>query len=207
VKQLIPLWLIFVGVGLLAGCAGKGETVMLNVQAVPPKQVASAPQPPLKVVVIPFEDLRAEKGWLGTRTHLWGGTTHFNVAGGPIGDVVARVLVDHLRQHGLEASMSAGPPMEQKPDVTIKAQIQDLLANAKSAFGSTEITVRVKVALQAQNAADGSTARLALNGAGVQRVFWFEHKDVQKLLNEVLQESFEKLMADMKFENRTLQVR
>jgi hypothetical protein len=198
---------LFCLVSAVTSCAGKGETVLLNIHAISSKQESSGSERPLTVAVRPLEDLRAEKSGLGTRTHLWGGTTHFNVAGGTIGEVVSRVLIDHLRQHGWNAYLSTGAAVEEKPDVTLKGQIQDLVANAKSGVGSTKITVGVKVALQGQNAADGSTARLALNGAGEQRVFLFEPTDVQRMVNEVLGESFEKLLTDTKVVDRTLQVK
>jgi Holliday junction resolvase len=206
----ITFWtcVVLFSAALLLACAGKGEVVMLDVHARPPAAEQTAAS--LRALVLPFEDVRVEKGWLGSRTHLWGGETYFDVPGGRPGEVVAKVLAEYLREHGWQVTFgiaSSRPSGDTKPDVTVTGQVVDLAANAKSRFGSTRMTVRVNLALQALNAADGSTAHLTVNGARTESEMWFEPALLAAAVNEVLYESLDKLMAETKVENRTLQVR
>jgi hypothetical protein len=194
-------------IALLVGCAGKGDVATMNLHALPTTSNATGieTQPPLKVLIMPFEDHRSVKDGLGRRTHLGGGTTQFDVPGGNAGEVVAKVLTDHLRQLDWQATMATSNG--HTPDVTLMGEILDLTANAKSRFGSTKMTVRAKLAFRIVNAADQSTARFAVNGARTESVVVFDPEQVERLLNEVLRDSFEKLVAEMKVENRTLQLR
>lgn len=197
----------------LAGCAGKGETVMLNLREVP--LAAASVQftgEPGKFLVIPFEDLRPQKNRVGTRTHFWGGATYFDVPGSKPGDLLAHVVAEHLKQKGWRAKVEQigkadGSEPEGPPDITLTGKIQEFSANAKSRFGSTEITVKLQVALQGVNASDHSTTKMTLEGTRTDTVFWFEPEDVQTLVNAVLKEGLEKLFGEMKVEVKTLRLK
>ncbi len=201
-----------VGLVLLAltGCAGKGETVMLDLREIPP--TAASVQftgEPGRFLVVPFEDLRPQKNKVGTRTHFWGGATYFDVPGGKPGDLLAHVVAEHLKQKGWRVSVGkAGEPgADGPPDITVTGQIQEFSANAKSRFGSTEITVKLQVALRGVNESDHSITKMTLEGARTDTVFWFEPEDVQALVNAVLKEGLEKLFGDMKVEVKTLRLK
>jgi cellobiose-specific phosphotransferase system component IIB len=163
-------------------------------------------------LVVPFEDLRPQKNRLGMRTHFWGGVTYFDVSGGKPGDLLAHVVAEYLKQKGWRAkveqigqtgvSESGG-----KPDVRLTGQVQEFSTNAKSRFGSTEITVKLKVMLQGVNASDGSTAKLTLEGTRTSTVIWFEPEDVQALVTATLKEGLEKLFGDVKVEAKSLRLK
>ena len=202
-----------IGLFALTGCAGSGEVVYLEIQAIPPaphsaKQQAGQREE-IKVAVEAFEDQRPEKSHLGVRTHLWGGVTQFNFMGGKAGDVVAQVVADHLKQKGWRVWVRrhGSPAPEGDPDVILTGQIQDFSANAKSRFFSTKLTAMSKLAVLARNAVDGSTTSMNLEGTSTDTVFWFEPKDVQELVNETLKVSLDKLTADTKVEKRALRPR
>ncbi len=57
--------------------------------------------------------------------------------------------------------------------------------------------------------ADGSIVRMTLNGTGSQTVFWFwyEPEDAQRLISEVLSESFGKLVVDTRIEGNLLRLK
>ena len=207
------LLLLMIGFGLPAssGCAGTGEVVTLHIGAIPSQPSSTQPQEELKVLITTFEDERAEKRWVGVRTHVGGGRTYFTVANNQPGEVIAQVLSDYLKQKGWKTWVSrAGGPVVANPagglDVIVSGEVLEFSANAKSKFGSTDITVKTKVAIQAQNPNDGSTARMTLNGSRSQSVFWFNHEDVEDTVNLMLKESVERLLADAKVQNRLLQV-
>ena len=90
---------IAVGLALLWGCAGTGEMVSLNVQPQQPFVQSGQPEP-LKIVIEPFEDRRADKTKIGQRTHLGGGVTNFNVSGGSPGVTIAEALAEALQARG-----------------------------------------------------------------------------------------------------------
>lgn len=194
---------LVLGLALLAGCAGKGDTVHLDLKPAPQGNVAEAQKASgERVLVKAFEDLRPDKTRLGTRTHLWGGVTHFDVPGGNAGASVARVVGEYLAQKGrqvkiqvVQAARPAGD--EWAPDVTVTGQVEELSANAKSRVGNTLITVKLRVIVYGVNSADGSKVRLSLEGEKARPVFWFDPEDVEALVNELLVESLNKLLSNV----------
>lgn len=187
----------FMGLAAMAGCASK-STVTLNVQAAQDAGSAKKAER-LTVAVTDFEDTRPDKAKVGTRHHLWGGETQFNVPGGNPGDVVEKVMADYLARKGWRAGSG--------PEVTFSGKVLNFSADADSKVFNTEITVKTKVVVQALNNADGSIVRMTLNGDGSQRVFWFDPEDVQNLLSEVLTASMDKLIESTKVENNTIRLK
>jgi hypothetical protein len=79
-----------------------------------------------------------------------------------------------------------------------------LSVQARSRFFSTKMTAKVKVVIQAANASDRSTVRLNLEGAREDAVFWFEPEEVRELVNRVLKENLDRLLADIRVQDRAL---
>jgi hypothetical protein len=154
----------------------------------------------VKVVIEPFEDRRAEKNRVGMRTHLWGGTTYFNVTGDKPGEVYAQALAERLRARGWHdrswdvrvapAGSASGA------DIVITGQILDLAANAKSRMFSTALTASSKVMVSARNKVDGSTTNRSIEGARTDTVFWFNEEDVQELLKGTIKDSIDRYVED-----------
>ena len=201
--QIISL--VFGIVLLLAGCAGTGAVIPLKIQALPSVRSINQNFQDIKVIVEPFEET-SEAGRLGVRTHIGGGETVFAVQGGKLGDVVAQVVADNLKSMGFQVWVKR--PAEQelpaKPDITITGQVQQLSVHARSRFFSTKLTAKVKVVIRAANASDRSTVRLNLEGMRESAVFWFEPDDAQELVNRVFKENLEKLLADVRVQDRAL---
>jgi len=189
----------------LAGCAGTGEVIPLQIHPTMtgPERVAK-PKAAVRVAVGSVEDGRVHKTGLGVRTHLWGGVSYFDVPGGNPADVVARALTEYLTAKGWQVTKQGASDNE--TDVVLSGKILDFSVHAKSRVGFTEITTKTKLALQAKNVADGSTIRMTLNGSGGDDVFWFDPEDAQALVNDVLTDSFGKLVQDTKIENKTLRL-
>lgn len=199
---------IIVGLGLclLAGCAGTGQVVPLQIQTLPSVRSINQNYQDIKVVVEPFEDARSDTSRLGVRTHLGGGETIFVAQGGKIGEMVAHVVADKLTSMGFQVWVKkpAVPEVPDKPDITITGQVQQLSAQARSRFFSTKITAKVNVVIRAANASDHSTVRLNLDGMHEDAVFWFEPQEVQELVNRTLKENLDKVLADISVQNRAL---
>jgi uncharacterized lipoprotein YajG len=200
-KRVVAL----LGLIVLAGCAGAGEVVPLKIQALPSVRSINQNLQDIKVLVEPFEE-SAGIDQLGVRTHLGGGQTTFTAQGGRPGLIMARVVADNLKSMGFQVWVRT--PTEQdlpeKPDITITGQLQHLSAQARSRVFSTKITAKVKAVIQAANASDRSTVRLNLEGTRENTVFWFEPKEVQELVNRLLKENLDKLLADTDVQNRAL---
>jgi YajG family uncharacterized lipoprotein len=190
---------------LLAGCAGTGAVIPLKIQALPSVRSINQNFQNIKVVVVSFEEV-SDAGRLGVRTHLGGGETIFAVQGSKLGDAVAQVVADNLKSMGFQVwvKRSAAQELPAKPDITITGQVQQLSVHARSRFFSTKLTAKVKVVIRAANASDRSTVRLNLEGMRESATFWFEPDDAQELVNRVLKENLDKLLADIRVQDRAL---
>ena len=204
-KRRQMLFMCWVSLIALAGCAGTGEVIPLQIHPIVTKsESVSKPTPTLRVAVGSVEDGRSYKTGLGIRTHLWGGVSYFDVPGGNPADVVAQALTEYLTAKGWQVTKQGA--VNNGADVVLTGKILDLSVHAKSRIGFTEVTTKSKLALQAQNVADGSTIRMTLNGSGGDDIFWFDPEDAQTLVNDVLTDSFGKLVQDTKIENKSLRL-
>jgi hypothetical protein len=201
----MPFATLALGLLLLAGCAGTGEIIPLKIQALPSVRSLNQNFQDIKVVVEPFE-AGTDEARLGVRTHLGGGETVFEVQGGKRGEVVAQVVADNLKSMGFQvwvkkSGVSEVPP---NPDVTVTGQVQHLSVHARSRFFSTKMAARAKVVIQAANASDRSTVRLNLEGTRETTMFWFEPGEVQELVNRMLKENLDRVLADIRVQDRAL---
>ena len=202
-RTLLLCWLSLIA---LAGCAGTGEVIPLQIHPIVTGSERVAKQrAAVRVAVGSVEDGRSHKTGLGVRTHLWGGVSYFDVPGGDPADVVAQALTDYLTTKGWQVTKRGAG--DNGADVVLTGKILEFSVHAKSRVGYTEVTTKTKLALQAQNVADGSTIRMILNGSGGDDIFWFDPEDAQALVNEVLTDSFGKLVQDTMVENKQLRLK
>jgi len=211
VKQRTSFLISLVGLLVFSGCQGTGKMVNFDLEAIPNSlgQQEGAQDNSPDIAVEPFQDDRLDQSRIGTRTHVSGGVTYFNAWNGSIGEGMAHLTVDYLRQKGWNAHIktSESPPAEKKTDVILSGKILALKALAKSRFGSTKIDVRVKIGFEAKNEMDGSTVRMVLGSNGTDTVVSFDPQDVRKLTSEVLKELFGQLFKDLKVQGRTFRLR
>lgn len=188
----------------LIGCAGQVDNTAIKLQTLTQTTPPAKSTGDFTVAIATFDDTTPQQGHLGSRSHLWGGTTYFDLAGGKPGEVVAQLVADYLKKRGwrVEKATSDGPA-----SVTISGKVVALSVNATSSFGSTDITATAKTTVEAVNATDGSKVRMTLTGAGSQGVFWFDPEDAQALLGETISESLSELIANTKVENTSLRLK
>jgi len=203
----VKLLLSIISILAFAGCQGTGQTVNFNPHALssPSPKTATVDGESLTIVVEPFQDARPHQERLGSRTHLWGGITHFNAWNGNISEGMATLALDYLQQHkqwhtsqGTDSSTQTNPTR----DVTLTGTILSLNANAKSGFGFTDITIDMRVRFEAKNTADGSTVRMVLGAKGSDTVAVFSPEDVEQLLNLVAYDLYKQLFQDLAVKNR-----
>lgn len=201
------------GMGLIgvmvvtAGCVGKGDTRYLDVRT-PTTAAPSPEQEPVKIVIEPLEDRRADKTRVGQRTHLWGGETVFNVAGEYPGEVIAQALADRLKNRGwrgrpwkVQVGKSVDVP---DADIVLSGQVTEFSATAKSRVFSTVLNTSIKLSIQARNVKDSSTTIRSVEGGQRSTVFWFAEEDVQELLASTLKDGIDRFIADTMVTERAL---
>lgn len=208
-RKCASLLALSCGVLTLAGCAGKGEVIQLELdvpKATSPVASARGAQG-LTVAVTPFEDVRSERDQLGTRTNFWGTEHPFGLTGDPAEEITAKLIANFLNSKGWKAELVKQSDAQPQADVVLSGKVQDLSVNATGGWFSTDMRATSKVLVEGLNTADGSTVRMALSGSGSQGVFWFEDEDAEILLQSVLAESFQKLITATKVENGLLRLK
>jgi uncharacterized lipoprotein YajG len=194
-------------VTMLAGCRGTGAVRAVDLREKPP-MVQVTDIEPVKIVIEPFDDRRADKSRVGLRTHLWGGTTYFNVPGDRLASVITQRLADRLRTRGWRDRVwdvrvaSAGSVTD--ADIVISGQVADFSASAKSRVLSTVIDTSSRLKVVAKNQVDQSTTIRNIEGGRSRTVFWFSDDDIQEQLAVTLKDGIERLISDTMIEDKAL---
>lgn len=184
---------------VLAGCVSREPVRLLEIRTLPPAIQAAAEQGRLRVAVVPFTDARPAGSRLGSRVPLFGDTTYFNLQGGAVGDVVAEMIAEYLRQEKGWRTWLAKPgvkPPEGGPAVTLSGRVLAFEAQARSWFMVTNIEVRTELEVEAVVEADKEPIRLILEETDSQWTLGFAPRDVESSLNQALLRSFGKLVRD-----------
>lgn len=183
---------------LLAGCSGNGEMVNLRIYDLPSdKEKVGAD---LVVVVESFDDMRADKARLGSRTHMFGGQTYYNFMGGNLGTGGADAFIAFLNSRGFQASKAGSG----SPDVTITAIVNKFTAEAVSTFGNTHIEAHAITEFNITNHVDESKVRLTIGSGGTDDELFFNQKDIEELVNTALQEGFEEFLDNIVIQGKTI---
>jgi hypothetical protein len=162
----------------------------------------------LTIIVEPFQDARPHQQRLGSRTHIWGGVTHFNAWNGNISEGMANLAVKYLQQRQWRVSKSTADQTSASPaDVTLTGTVLSLNANAKSKPGSTDLTVDMRVRFEVKNKVDGSTVRIVLGANGSDSVAFFAPEDLERLINLVAKDLYQQLFEDLIVKNKAIQIR
>ena len=192
---------------MLAGCRGTGEMRYLDLREKPP-MVQVTDIEPVKIAIEPFDDRRTDKSRVGTRTHLWGGTTQFDVLGDRPAGAITQRLADRLRTRGWRDRVwnvrvaPAGSAAD--ADIVISGQVQDFSTTVKSRVFSTVIDTTSRFTIQARNLADRSTTIRTIEGGRSRTVFWFNEDDVREQLAATLKDGLDRLIVDTTIDNKAL---
>ena len=142
------------------------------------------------------------------RTHLWGGTTYFNVPNDRLAEMITQRLADRLKTRGWRDrvwNVRVGPAASvPDADIVINGQVQDFSATVKSRVFSTVIETSSRFNVQAKNQSDNSTTIRRVEGARTRTVFWFSNDDVQEQLSATLRDGIERLLGDTMIEHKAL---
>lgn len=180
----------------LQGCTPSRDFVALEIRKARPvlKRTVSEVER-LKVAVVPFEDRRADTRRIGTHRSWLGTLTAWTVVGDDVGDIVAEVIVDHLRRaFGWEAWI-VRPGILQPDggaDITITGTVLLFEANAAPRFGDTDLAVTTHLHLKATEIVSQRVTSETIEETVTQRVFGFEPRDLEFLINSTLRRQMDR---------------
>jgi len=200
-------WLVCVGIIVLAGCAGKGERIDILIPGgTTSGKIASLPGSGPKIAILPLDDQRPTQAHLGTRSHLWGGESYFDLPNGTVADAGTQALVDYLIRQGWNVSL-ARTTGNDDADITITGSILSLSIDAKSGVMHTNLDAKNTLSFKITNRSDNSVVREHVSGTATDRVFWFDREDAQHLITGLFETNFNKLLGDLKVEGRTIRLK
>jgi hypothetical protein len=191
---------------VVGGCGGPGQTIPLAVKldAAPAPEKVTAP---LRVAVIPFEDVRSDKTKVGRYQHYVESTVDTLVpAGGSAADQVTNFVLEYLKRAGfqvtrLEPGQAVAPG---SADVVLSGQIESYWSEAVTRFARTELAAKNRLVLKVANVGDGSIVRTTVVGEGTLTVVFFDLEDLEKLNSEALGQTLSRFLADVVVADRAL---
>jgi len=191
---------------VVVGCGGPGQTIPLSVNmgAVPAPEKMTAP---LRVAVIPFEDVRSDKAKVGRYQHYVESTVDTLVpAGGSAADQVTNFVLEYLKRAGFQVTR-VQPGQTVAPgsvDVVLSGEIESYWSEAVTRFARTELAAKNRLVLKAANVGDGSIVRTTVVGEGTKTVVFFDLEDLAKLNSEALGQTLARFLADVVVADRAL---
>ena len=191
---------------VVGGCGGPGQTIPLavNLDAAPAPEKVTAP---LRVAVIPFEDVRSDKTKVGRYQHYVESTVDTLVpAGGSAAEQVTNFVLEYLKRAGFQATrLEPGQAVAPgSADVVLTGQIESYWSEAVTRFARTELAAKNRLVLKAANVGDGSIVRTTVVGEGTLTVVFFDLKDLEKLNSEALGQTLSRFLADVVVADRAL---
>ena len=186
-------------------CGGPGQTIPLSVNmgAVPAPEKMTAP---LRVAVIPFEDVRSDKAKVGRYQHYDLTMDTLAPAGGSAADQITNFVVEYLKRAGFPVTR-VQPGQAVAPgsaDVVLSGEIESYWSEAVTRFARTELAAKNRLVLKAANAGDGSIVRTTVGGEGTMTVVFFDLEDLEKLNSEALGQTLARFLADVVVADRAL---
>ena len=202
------VWMVVMGTLALAvaGCVSPGETIPLSVTAAsvpPPEKLRS----PLRVAVVPFEDIRGDKASIGRYQHYIESVVDRLVPPqDSAADQITTFVVDYLKLAGFEATRvpSAEAVAPGSADVVLTGQIEAYWTEAVARFARTELKATNRLVIKLANAADSSKVRATVGGEGTSTVVFFDLADLEQLNSESLGQSLARFLADVTVVNQSL---
>lgn len=194
---------------VLSGCAGKG------IHIVDVRYDASRQSSPFfsgkKAVLIPLEDLRRDRD-IGRWEKLFGDTDRV-ITAKPVYESITLALMEYLKKNGLDVSMtSRGVTAEEfravPPHFVIGGSIEEIKIDAESLTGYTQVKSSIRLKIQFTNVRDGGRFSIIIRGVSEPKtVVLFDQKVFEKTLNEVLSDSFERILASVSLDGDVLKPR
>lgn len=185
----------------LQGCAPSRDFTALEIRNTRPMLKRTVPESEqLKVAVVPFEDRRDDTRGIGTRRDWLGISTTWTVVGDYVGDMIAEVVVDHLKRSFGWQAWIVRPGILQPDggaDITITGTILAFEATVGPAFGDRNLSVTTHIRLNASETVHNRSISEAIEDTVTHRVFWFEPRDLEYLINSTLRKQMDRFRLQL----------
>ena len=189
---------------VVTGCGGPGETIKFSASAgaVPAPEKA---QHALRVAVVPFEDLRADKGTVGRYQHYVETRVDTLVPEpGSAAEQVTAFAADYLTRAGFQVTRVPSGAAAGSADVVLTGQIESYWNEAVGRFLRTELMSKNRLVIRASNSRDSSTVRTSVSGEATRKVFCFCLADLEELNSDALGQSLARLLGSVVASDRGL---
>lgn len=202
---ILPVFILATSI-LTIGCAGSGESIPLSFRS--PAELGKEPTASGPVVAVSaFEDGRSDRTTLGARHTVWGREKAFTFQGDMPGELTAQALASFLKNKGWKAQYVKNQAEAEGADIHISGKILVLSVDAQGAIGGTNVVAKSKVLIQAKNKADGSKITDTVSHSGTYRVFWFEDRDAEEILSDVIEKNFEQFVTSTRIDGNRVAYR
>ncbi|MDP2381486.1 MAG: hypothetical protein Q8N00_01645 [Nitrospirota bacterium] len=209
--RAVPSVICWILLLTLLGCTSSREIIPLEVrQGRPMLKKSLSDGQRFNVAVMPFEDQRADSSRIGIRRDWRGDETTFTIEGGRLGDILAEMFVDYLKQREGWNVWIVKPgivPPDGGPDVTLSGMVVAFSADAEPGFGVTDMTVTARFLITGQHPVDQRSAVVMVDAIESSWAFGFEPRDLEALLNATLRKDLEQFMSQVVVEGRRLRLK
>ncbi len=183
----------------LASCHGNTLTLRLpNMEVAPARQ-----ESPLTIAVAPFQDKRPASEYVGVYIHETDNKEYFSMRDTSLSQAVTRSFIHFMNQSGFSA---AGATNMKSADIRIEADIIQFSANVTDLNRalSSLLAVDATMAFTIHNVADGSATRVTIGTSETSEEIFFNHHDMETLINSALKAGFTKVTRAVKVKGQTL---
>ncbi len=174
----------------LAGCHGNIATIYLPEMAMEPAMGESRPV----VAVAAFRDQRIETERLGIHISRMGSPESIRMPDDNLGHSVTQRFIHFLNHRGFAAAADTDT---KSPNIRVKANIIEFKADVIDRILYSSLEVSATITFVIQNVDDGSTIRATIESGEISNEIFFNHHEVEDLINAMLKEGFMKLLLMM----------
>jgi len=203
------LWMVvgatFALMMVACGTPGKSLPMGASTQLIPaPAKLVSEP---VRVAVVTFEDVRADKTAIGRWQHYVESQVDRMVPlEGTAAEQISGFVANYLRLAGFQVTKV--PSREQvssgSADVVLTGRVETYWNEAVAKLGRTELISKNRLVITLVNLADNSTVSSTLTGEQTSTVVTFDLGDLEKLNSNALAQSMARFLGDLRVSERSL---
>lgn len=155
----------------------------------------------IRVAVIPFEDGRADKRIIGTRTRILGKVDEFEARPAPVTAAVTQAVVSALKIRGFQTEiLPKGTDPEgikqSPPHIVLSGRIEEFRADARSKPGFTDIKTLVRLRVKINKVDEQEKFTINVQSQSEPRVFLFNPSIMRNAINETLADAINRLIEN-----------
>ena len=199
-KFIVVLSLVILAL-IPAGCTPP-VTYVVDVEYTPElKEGVPAKTDLLQIAIMPFDDMRTDKGVIGTRKRLMGRIDKFYPNPAPVSVAVTQALESALKARGYQTEILAkGTNIEaikqSPPNIIVSGKIEKLQADAQSSLGYTDIKATIRLQVKVYKVDQKSTYTINVQSQSEPRFVFFSPSVMQNTINNTLNDAVNNLISN-----------